>query len=107
MMNYAKNSKHKTGQSTSVPRGYARLTNALDYDAWVYTAKAQWADEHILYALTSKDPREDDTVLQVPYTAEELKWKDQEYMAGQKLWAETTNANATQLARDEQRMIRD
>ena len=73
MMNYAKNSKHKTGSSTSVPRGYSRLTNAFDYDAWVYTSKAQWASEHILYALTSKDPREENTVLQVPYTAEELK----------------------------------
>ena len=106
MMKYA-NSKHKTGSSTSVPRGYSRLTNAFDYVAWVYTSKAQWASEHILYALTSKYPREDDTVMQVPYTADELKWKDQEYMDGQRLWAETTNTNAKNLAISESRNLRD
>ena len=105
MMNYAKNSKHKTGQSTSVPRGYCRLNSAFDYGAWVYTSKAQWASEHILYALTGTDPREDNTVLQVPYTADELKWKDQEYMDAQRIWAETTNANVKQLAVSESRNI--
>ena len=38
--------KKQTGTSVVLPRGYARLNGALDYDALVYTCKAQDTKEN-------------------------------------------------------------
>ena len=50
MVNHSKN-------DTSMPRGYIRLEGASNYDKWVFTCKAQWTRDGILYVLTNKDPR--------------------------------------------------
>jgi hypothetical protein len=46
----------KQGEVT-LQRGYVRLEGASNYDKWVFTCKAKWAELGILYLLTANDPR--------------------------------------------------
>ena len=60
-----------------------RLQGSLDYDNWVYTSKAQWADMGILYVLTETNPQLEEEVKTVPLTPDQvevrtLQWRDTE-----------------------------
>ena len=77
--------KKQAGTSVVLPRGYARLNGALDYDAWVYTCKAQWARAGTLYALNVEDPRKTTVVKMVPLPALEVEWKRADYKSKEDL----------------------
>ena len=47
----------KSSGEATLQRGYVRLEGSSNYDKWVFTCKAQWAQLGILYLLTAKDPR--------------------------------------------------
>ena len=77
--------KKQSGTSVVLPRGYARLNGALDYDAWVYTCKAQWARAGTLYALSAEDPRTTEEVKMVPLPPQEVEWKRADFKSKEDL----------------------
>ena len=99
--------KKQAGTSVVLPRGYARLNGALDYDAWVYTCKAQWARAGTLYALNVEDPRKTTVVKMVPLPALEVEWKRADYKSKEDLRVTMHNEAAKEKATAEQRALRE